>query len=95
MAPSVGQGYLFAAIRCRLWKIIPHAKEVLRYREALWHGMESIKKRPVFSTNLAIEIVNTIKEHNAWHAQVARHQDQKSDHWRNRLHSAGRRGPDS
>jgi Fic family protein len=43
----------------------PHAKEVLHYREALWHGMESFKKRPVFSTNLAIEIVNTIKEHNA------------------------------
>jgi Fic family protein len=45
--------------------LAPHAKEVLHYREALWHGVESFKKRPVFSTNLAIEIVNTIKEHNA------------------------------
>ena len=43
----------------------PHAKEVLHYRDALWHGMEVLRKRPFLSTNLAIEIVNIIKESNA------------------------------
>src|SRR5260370_32223017 len=38
--------------------LAPHAKEVLHYREALWHGVESFKKRPRFSTNLSIDIVN-------------------------------------
>lgn len=45
--------------------LAPHAKEVLHYREALWRGMETLKKRPVFSTNLTVEIANTIKEHDA------------------------------
>ncbi len=36
-------------------------KEVLRYREALWHGFEQIQKRPL-STNLAIAIVGIIRE---------------------------------
>ena len=43
----------------------PHAKEVLHYREALWQGMKTLQDRPVLSTNLAVDIVNTIKEHNA------------------------------
>lgn len=43
----------------------PHAKEVLHYRDALWHGMELIRQRPFLSTNLAIEIVNIIKQNNA------------------------------
>jgi Fic family protein len=38
-----------------------HTKEVLRYREALWHGFEQIKTRPL-STNLAIAIVGIIRE---------------------------------
>lgn len=37
-----------------------HAKEVLRYREALWHGFEAIKNKPL-STNLFIEIAEIIK----------------------------------
>ncbi|OGT42066.1 MAG: addiction module protein [Gammaproteobacteria bacterium RIFCSPHIGHO2_12_FULL_40_19] len=41
----------------------PHAKEVLRYRQALWHGFSSIKKRPL-STNLFTEIVEIIKNRN-------------------------------
>lgn len=40
----------------------PHAKEVLHYRDALWHGMNVIRKRPFVSTNLAIDIVNIIKQ---------------------------------
>jgi Fic family protein len=43
----------------------PHAKEVLHYREALWHGMNTLKERPFLSTNLAIEVVNIIKQNNA------------------------------
>ena len=43
----------------------PQAKEVLHYRDALWHGMNAISDRPFLSTNLAIELVNIIKENNA------------------------------
>ena len=43
----------------------PHAKEVLHYRDALWHGMNTLRQRPFLSTNLAIEIVNIIKQNNA------------------------------
>jgi Fic family protein len=42
-----------------------HAKEVLHYRDALWHGMESLSDRPFLSTDLAIEIVRIIKEDDA------------------------------
>ena len=42
----------------------PHAKEVLHYRDALWHGMHVIRERPFLSTNLTVEIVNIIKENN-------------------------------
>lgn len=40
--------------------VSPEAKEVLRYREALWHGFNAIKKRPL-STNLFIETVAIIR----------------------------------
>lgn len=43
----------------------PHAKEVLHYRDALWHGMTAIQARPFLSTSLAIEVVNIIKENDA------------------------------
>ena len=43
----------------------PHATEVMRYRDALWHGMNVIRDRLFLSTNLAIEIVNIIKENKA------------------------------
>jgi Fic family protein len=42
-----------------------HAKEVLHYRDALWHGMNVIRERPFLSTNLAIELANIIKENKA------------------------------
>ncbi|MDF3054719.1 MAG: filamentation induced by cAMP protein Fic [Gammaproteobacteria bacterium] len=41
----------------------PQAKEVLRYREALWHGFRSLKERPL-STNLFVELVAIIKGQN-------------------------------
>ena len=43
----------------------PHAKEVLHYRDALWHGMKIIRERPFLSTKLAIELVNIIKKNKA------------------------------
>jgi len=41
----------------------PHSKEVLRYRQALWHGFQLLEKKPL-SANLFIEIVNIIKDKN-------------------------------
>jgi Fic family protein len=43
----------------------PHAKEVIHYRDALWHGMNALRDRSFLSTNLAIEIVNIIKQNHA------------------------------
>lgn len=42
-------------------KTDPHTKEVLRYRQALYHGFRELQARPL-STNLFIEIVRIIKE---------------------------------
>jgi len=39
----------------------PETKEVLRYREALYHGFRQLKSRPL-STNLFVEIVQIIKQ---------------------------------
>ncbi|MFT6993507.1 MAG: Fic family protein [Maribacter sp.] len=39
-------------------------KDVLRYRQALWDGYNSLDKRPL-STNTFVSIVQTIKENNA------------------------------
>ncbi len=41
--------------------VSPHAKEVLHYNDALWNGARSLARRPIFTTNLFIEIVETIK----------------------------------
>lgn len=38
-----------------------HTKEVLRYREALYHGFDALKTRPL-ATNLFIEIAQRIKQ---------------------------------
>ncbi|MFZ1220026.1 MAG: Fic/DOC family N-terminal domain-containing protein [Chthoniobacterales bacterium] len=46
-------------------ELSPHAKEVLHYREALWHGMNVLRDRPFLSTNLTIEIVNIINQNSA------------------------------
>jgi len=40
----------------------PATKEVIHYKDALWYGVEQIKKRPVLTTNLFIEIMRIIKE---------------------------------
>ncbi len=37
-------------------------KEVLSYKEALWLGLEQLKKKPLITTNLCISIVQCIKQ---------------------------------
>ncbi len=43
----------------------PAVKEVLRYKQALWLGLERIENRPFISTNLCIEIVQCIKQNSS------------------------------
>jgi Fic family protein len=40
-------------------------KEVLGYKEALWLGLEQLKKKPFITTNLCISIVQCIKQNTA------------------------------
>jgi Fic family protein len=40
----------------------PATKEVIHYKDALWFGVEEIKKRPILTTNLFIAIMQIIKE---------------------------------
>jgi len=40
----------------------PATKEVIHYKDALWFGIEQIKKRPILTTNLFVEIMQIIKE---------------------------------
>jgi len=53
---------LFRSYAAKTSHIDAATKEVLRYREALWEGFETLKSRPVLSTNLLISIVQRIKE---------------------------------
>ncbi|MCK5400270.1 MAG: Fic family protein [Flavobacteriaceae bacterium] len=43
----------------------PATKEVIRYKEALWNGLQEIEKRPFITTNLCVEIVQSIKKNAA------------------------------
>ena len=54
---------LFQAFSAKTGNIDPATKEVLRYREALWKGYNTLKKRPVLSTSLFVELVKTIKQY--------------------------------
>lgn len=40
-------------------------KEVLHYKDALWYGINNLKKRPILTTNLFINLVQIIKENKA------------------------------
>ena len=53
---------LFRAYTAKTSQVDPATKEVLRYREALWEGYNTLKERPVLSTNLFVHIVQTIRE---------------------------------
>jgi len=37
-------------------------KEVIHYKDALWYGLEQIKKKPLLTTNLFISIMQIVKE---------------------------------
>lgn len=56
---------LFKAFAAQSSNVDAATKEVLRYREALWEGFNTFKKRPVITTNLLIKLVQTIKENQA------------------------------
>lgn len=43
----------------------PAIKEVIHYKDALWHGVKTLEKRPVLTTNLFIDLVQIIKENQA------------------------------
>jgi Fic family protein len=43
----------------------PATKEVISYKEALWNGLRDIETRPFISTNLCVEIVQSIKKNTA------------------------------
>lgn len=43
----------------------PATKEVLNYKEALWLGLEKLKKKPLITTNLCVELVQCIKRNTA------------------------------
>ena len=51
---------LYRAFSSERNNIDPQTKEVLKYREALWNGYESLLERPI-STNTFVSIVQTIK----------------------------------
>lgn len=40
----------------------PSAKEVISYKNALWHGLKQLESRPFITTNLCIDIMQRIKE---------------------------------
>lgn len=52
---------LFTALSAEDSSVDPQTKEVLRYRQALWKGVERLKKNPL-STDLFIELMQIIKE---------------------------------
>jgi Fic family protein len=43
----------------------PATKEVINYKEALWNGLKEIEKRPFITTNLCVNIVQSIKKNKA------------------------------
>ncbi len=53
---------LFRAMASPSAQTDPATKEVLRYREALWTGFNTIKKKPRLSATLFVKLVQTIRE---------------------------------
>ncbi|MCH8019255.1 Fic family protein [candidate division KSB1 bacterium] len=56
---------LFRAFSAKTGQIDPATKEVLRYREAIWDGFQALKSKSTLTTNLFIQIVQTIKKNQA------------------------------
>ena len=40
----------------------PAAKEIISYKDALWHGLNQLETRPFITTNLCIEIMQRIRQ---------------------------------
>jgi len=56
---------LFKAFTAKTSQVDLATKEVLRYREALWEGYNTLKDRPILSTKLFETIVQTIRKNRA------------------------------
>ncbi|MHC4885055.1 MAG: Fic family protein [Planctomycetota bacterium] len=56
---------LFKAFAAQTKEVDPAVKEVLGYRRAVWDGFNALKKRPVLTTNLFVQLMQTIKENQA------------------------------
>jgi Fic family protein len=56
---------LFLAFTAKTSQIDPATKEVLRYREALWEGFNTLKKRNLLTTNIFVEVFQKIKQNQA------------------------------
>jgi Fic family protein len=56
---------LYEAVISKTNNYDPQTKEVLKYREALWHGFNKIKETGLLTTNLFVEIYRIIKETDA------------------------------
>ena len=56
---------LFKAATSDTLSVDPVTKEVLQYREALWAGYKALRKRSLLTTNLFIDVVQTIKQTDA------------------------------
>ena len=56
---------LYRGLSADAAEVSPHAKEVLHYNAALWHGAERLRERRVLTADLAIEIVGMIKPEDA------------------------------
>lgn len=53
---------LFRAMAAGLGTVDPATKEVLRYREALWEGFNTVRKTPRFGTALLLRLVQIIRQ---------------------------------
>lgn len=56
---------LFRAVIADKNNINPAAKEIISYKEALWTGIQKLEERPFITTNLCVEIVQSIKKNTA------------------------------
>ena len=52
---------LYRSLNVESAEISPHAKEVLHYNEALWHGAERLRESCQVTADLAIELVRMLK----------------------------------
>ena len=56
---------LFRAFSSKTGQIDSATKEVLRYREAIWNGYQALKGKSTLTTNLFIQLLQTIKKNQA------------------------------